>query len=108
MPGDYGPAGKWVHERAHRIMNEGDIQKQYGSEKGKQVAYAISVQQAHKLSKSPKRFKTSQGVRTAKRKLNLPRKEYQKTAGIISETKLSSFFDELDKIAHLGINHAIS
>ena len=93
MPGDYGPAGKWVHDRAHRIMREGETGEQYGGKKGKSVAYAIAVQQAHKLGKSPKGFKTQTGVRVAKRKFDLPKKEYQKTAS------LAGFFDELEKIS---------
>jgi hypothetical protein len=92
MPRDYGPAGKWVHDRAHRIMREGETGEQYGGKKGKSVAYAIAVQQAHKLGKSPKGFKTPGGVREAKAKFDLPKKEYQKTAS------LAAFFDELEKI----------
>jgi hypothetical protein len=94
MPRDYGPAGKWVHDRAHRIMREGDTADQYGGKKGKSVAYAIAVQQAHKLGKSPKGFRTPGGVREAKSKFDLPKKEYQKTA----EIKLAAFFDELERI----------
>lgn len=82
MPGrkSYGPAGKWVHDRAERIMRRGDTKDQYGKKKGKSVAYAIAVQQAHKLGKSPKKFRTPTGVRVAKRKFDMPKKEYQKTA----------------------------
>lgn len=86
MPGKYGPGGKWIHDRAHRIMQEGDTMGQYG-ERGKSVAYAIATEQAHKLGKSPKGFRTSQGVRKAKQKFDLPQKEYQKTAGIGKELR---------------------
>jgi hypothetical protein len=96
MPRDYGPAGKWVHDRAHRIMREGETGEQYGGKKGKSVAYAIAVQQAHKLGKSPKGFRTPTGVRVAKKKFDMPRKEYRKTAS------LAGFFDEIDKIAQLA------
>jgi hypothetical protein len=47
----------------------------------KSMAYAIATQQAHKVGKSPKGFRTSEGVSTAKAKFDRPKKEYQKTAG---------------------------
>jgi len=76
MPGkDYGPAGKFVHDRAHRIMED-------NPETPKHVAYAIAVQQGHKVGKTPKDFRTPEGVRTAKKKYELPKAEYQKTAGL--------------------------
>jgi hypothetical protein len=89
MPGrkSYGPAGKWVHDRAKRIMREGDTKDQYGKKRGKSVAYAIAVQQAHKLGKSPKKFRTPTGVRVAKRKFDMPKKEYQKTAASMEDIK---------------------
>lgn len=76
MPGrdSYGPAGKWIHDRAHRIMSD-------SPDTPKSVAYAIATQQGHKVGKSPKAFRTSRGVREAKAKFQLPKKEYQKTAG---------------------------
>lgn len=82
MPGPegYGEGGKWVHDRAHRIMEKGDVQEKYGPEKGKQVAYAIATQQAHAVGKSPKDFRTPQGVHEAKQKYDEPKSEYQKTA----------------------------
>ena len=92
MPGDYGPAGKWIHDRAHRIMQEGDTKDEYGKKKGKSVAYAIAVQQAHKLGKSPKDFRTPTGVHEAKQKYDEPKAEYQKTA------MWAAFFDEIEKI----------
>lgn len=75
MPGQgsYGPAGKWIHDRAHRIMED-------SPDTDKSVAYATATQQAHKVGKSPKGFRTSEGVREAKQKYTLPKKEYQKTA----------------------------
>lgn len=73
MPGDYGPAGKWIHDRAHGIMEDGDTPKH--------VAYAIATQQAHKVGKSPKDFRTPHGVHEAKQKYDEPKSEYQKTAG---------------------------
>jgi len=76
-------------------MREGGTADQYGKDKGKSVAYAIAVQQAHKLGKSPKGFRTPSGVREAKAKFDLPKKEYQKTAS------LAGFFDELEKISQL-------
>lgn len=76
MPGrgSYGPAGKWIHDRAHRIMES-------SPDTPKSVAYATATQQAHKVGKSPKGFRTKEGVREAKQKFSLPKKEYQKTAG---------------------------
>ena len=88
MPGQgsYGPGGKWIHDRAHRIMES-------SPETPKSVAYATATQQAHKVGKSPKGFRTSEGVAAAKVKFDRPKKEYQKTA------MLAGFFDELQKIA---------
>jgi hypothetical protein len=85
MPGrgSYGPGGKWIHDRAHRIMEEGKVNEKYGPDRGKQVAYAIATQQAHKLGKTPKvkgGYGTPTGRREAKTKFDQPRKAYQKTA----------------------------
>lgn len=81
MPKDYGPGGKWIHDRAHHLMSE--MKDQYGSDKGKQVAYATATQQAHKLGKTPKSgagprgtFGTPSGKRTALRKHDRPRSAY--------------------------------
>lgn len=82
---DYGPGGKFIHDRAHRIMREGETKDLYGSKRGKQVAYAIATQQAHRLGKSPKGFRTSQGIRTAKAKFDQPKAEYKKTAAFADE-----------------------
>ena len=46
------------------------------------TSFAIATQQAHKVGKSPKRFRTSEGVATAKAKMSRPVKEYRKTAGV--------------------------
>lgn len=79
MPGreGYGPGGKFIHDRAHRIMES--TSKQYGDKKGKQVAFAIATQQAHATGKSPKDFRTSEGVHTAKKKYDEP-ENMKKTA----------------------------
>lgn len=97
MPGrgSYGPGGKWIHDRAHSLMDSrktGSLTERYGEKRGKSIAYAIATQQAHKVGKSPKGFRTSQGVQTAKRKFDKPVKEYQKTA------QLCALFDELEQI----------
>ena len=76
---DYGPGGKWIHDRAHRIMEDGDVLSRYGDKDGKSVAYAIATQQAHAVKKSPSDFRTSAGVVTARRKYDTP-KQMQKTA----------------------------
>lgn len=73
-PGSYGPAGKWIHDRAHRIMEESTAPM------SKSQAYAIATQQAHKVGKSPKDFRTPQGVHEARIKYNEPKAAYQKTA----------------------------
>lgn len=85
MPGrgSYGPGGKWIHDRAHRIMSEGKTTEKYGPERGKQVAYAIATQQAHKLGKTPKKkggYGTPTGRQAAKAKYDQSKKVYQKTA----------------------------
>lgn len=86
MPGDYGPGGKWIHDRAHRIMEESS------SPMPKSEAYAIATQQAHAAGKSPKGFSTPSGVHRAKAKYDEPKSEYQKTA------MYNAFFDELSEI----------
>lgn len=79
----------WIHDRAKRL--EPEMKKQYGEEKGKQVAFATATLMSHRLGKSPKTYtskvtgeKESFGTRKArelaKRKYDQPRKEYQKTA----------------------------
>ena len=35
-----------------------DMEKTYGPEKAEQVAFAVATQQAHRLGKSPKTFKS--------------------------------------------------
>jgi len=94
MPGkSYGPGGKWIHDRAHRILQS--TTGQYGSEaEAKRVAFATATQQAHKVGKSPKGFRTSEGVREAKAKHGKPMKSYRKTAA-----RWDGFYDELVKIS---------
>jgi hypothetical protein len=60
-----------------------ETKKQYGPEKGKQVAYATATQMAHKLKKTPKAkggYGTVTGRKRARRKFQEPTKDYQKTA----------------------------
>lgn len=96
MPGQgsYGPGGKWIHDRAKRIMSD-------SPDTPKGVAYATATQQAHKVGKSPKGFRTAEGVREAKAKFDQPKSEYQKTA------MLAGFFDELSKIAGPAFEQAL-
>lgn len=91
MPGrgSYGPAGKWVYSRAARLRKKNPKMEE-------STSFAIAVQQAHKVGKSPKSFHTPEGVATAKAKMTNPIKEYRKTAA------LAGFFDEMDKIASAG------
>ena len=99
MPGrgSYGSGGKWIHDRAHRIMES--TTKEHGEKEGKSIAYAIATQQAHKTKKSPKKHRTATGVRVAKRKYNQPLKMYRKTA------MATGFFDELEKIGKFSIEN---
>jgi hypothetical protein len=65
------------------MKGEDGTTSQYGEKKGKQVAYAIATQQAHKLGKTPKKkggYGTVTGRVTAKKKFDQPKKEYKKTA----------------------------
>jgi len=91
----------WIHDRAMRIKREGKLEEQYGKEKGKQVAFALATQQAHRLGKSPKTFKskvtgkketfgTPEGRREAKVKYDQPRSEYRKTASALSRAALGA------------------
>lgn len=75
MPGrdSYGPSGRWIHDRAHHIMGKNPSMS-------KSIAYAVATQQAHKVGKSPRSFRTAEGVRQAKAKHPLPKKFYKKTA----------------------------
>lgn len=76
MPGrgSYGPGGKWIYQRAKHLREKNPDMEE-------STSFAIATQQAHKVGKSPKGFRTAEGVRTAKRKFRLPIKEYRKTAG---------------------------
>jgi 3-hydroxyacyl-CoA dehydrogenase len=82
MPGKkgYGPGGKWIHDRAKSIMQ--DTKDRYGDKKGKEVAYALATQQAHKLGKTPGKgqYGTKKGKSEALDKFNKSKKEYKKTA----------------------------
>jgi hypothetical protein len=49
-------------------------------QRGKSIAYALATQQAHRTGKSPKGFRTAEGVRTAKRKYDEPKSHYTRTA----------------------------
>jgi hypothetical protein len=49
-----------------------DLTERYGEKRGKSIAYAIATQQAHKVKKSPKGFRTPTGVRVAKAKHDRP------------------------------------
>jgi hypothetical protein len=92
---------EWIHNRAKSL--EKDMQKTYGPEKAKQVAFAVATQQSHRLGKSPKKFKsketgrmerfgTSEGRAVARAKFSRPKKEYQKTAAL--DPMMTGFFEE--------------
>ena len=73
MPGgNYGSGGKWIHDRAHHIMEDGNTPKD--------IAYAVATQQAHKVEKSPKDFRTPKGVSEARKKYDESKSHYDKTA----------------------------
>lgn len=76
MPGrgSYGPGGKWIYTRAKKLRAK-------NPDMAESTSFAIATQQAHKVGKSPKGFRTAEGVRTAKAKMQGPVKEYRKTAG---------------------------
>lgn len=82
MPNDFGPGGKWIHDRAHHIMSKNPSMS-------KSIAYAVATQQAHKVGKSPKGFRTAEGVRTAKAKHYFPKKFYKKKAASEKMKKLA-------------------
>ena len=95
MPGrgSYGPGGKWIHNRAHRIMADGETPKG--------TAYAVATQQAHATGKSPKAFKTPGGVVTARKKYDDPRamKKTARVVGILKEAQKGTHrgvFDDLN------------
>ena len=72
----------WIEERAKRLAPE--MEKTYGPEKAKQVAYAVATQQAYATGQAPKMwhgkpFGTPEGRRKAKQKYDEPSK-LQKTA----------------------------
>lgn len=94
---------KWIHDRAMSMKK--DMEKTYGPEKAEQVAFAVATQQAHRLGKSPKTFKskvtgkkerfgTPEGRREAKSKFDKPKKEYQKTAEAAMDTILENNEDQ--------------
>jgi len=84
MPGreSFGQGGKWIHDRAHHIMGK-------NPDMPKGMAYAVATQQAHKVGKSPKGFRTEEGVRRAKAKHSLPKSLYKKTASANKNVALS-------------------
>lgn len=77
MPGrgSYGPAGKWVYQRAKHIRSK-------NPDMSESTSFAIATQQAHKVGKSSKKHRTPAGVRAAHAKMRRPMESYKKTAGI--------------------------
>lgn len=106
----------WIHDRAMSMKK--DMEKTYGPEKAKQVAFAVATQQAHRLGKSPKTFKskvtgkkesfgTPEARSEAKAKFDKPRKEYKKTA---SEETMTTDLETNEpstagEMPHHGANH---
>lgn len=101
MPGQdsYGSGGKWIHDRAHHILDKNPDLGDKG-QRGKSIAYAIATQQAHATGKSPKAFRTSSGVREAKQKYDAPKKLYVNTADPKSEST-SNRLEKLRKSAEV-------
>jgi hypothetical protein len=91
MPGrgSYGPSGKWIYTRAKKLRAK-------NPDMDESTSFAIATQQAHKVGKSPKGFRTPEGVAMAKAKMRGPVKMYRKTAMI------AGFFDEIEKAASLA------
>jgi len=61
----------------------GDMKDRYGEKEGERVAYATATQQAHAVRKSPKKFRTPEGVKAARLKhsaVRQPPKALKKTA----------------------------
>lgn len=112
--GKYPPGGKWIHDRAHRILEKGDLQETYGADRAKQVAYALANQQAHKLGKTPKKgagprgvYGTAEGKKQAKVKYSKPEADYRKTAGLSQSVKkilhkIFQYWDGEEKTANLS------
>lgn len=78
MPGrgSYGPGGKWIYQRAKHIRSK-------NPDMDESTSFAIATQQAHKVGKSPKKFRTEGGVQAAKAKMRGPQEMYKKTAGAV-------------------------
>lgn len=78
MPGrgSYGPGGKWIYQRAKHIRSK-------NPDMDESTSFAIATQQAHKVGKSPKKFRTEEGVQAAKAKMRGPQELYKKTAGAV-------------------------
>ena len=100
----------WIHNRAMSLKK--DMEKTYGPEKAEQVAFAVATQQAHKLGKSPKKFKsketgkmerfgTSEGRAEAEAKFDKSKDEYRKTASL-DPRMMEAFFEELELIKEAG------
>lgn len=94
MPGrgSYGKGGKWIHDRANHILGK-------NPDMPKGMAYAVATQQAHKTGKSPKKFRTKEGVRVALAKHSLPKKMSKKTA---SEKMKKVAFARLKRLRKLA------
>lgn len=90
--GSFGPGGRWIYQRAARIRKKNPDMEE-------STSFAVATQQAHKVGKSPKKFRTKQGVREAKVKFSLPKKEYQKTAAKEASADIGSVDELLEKIS---------
>lgn len=111
MPGNKKGPGKWIENRADRILND-DLKKRYGKD-AERVAYAIATQQAHKLKKTPKRgngpkgsYGTKEGKAVAKAKFNKPVKEYKKTAS--NRSYLKDFGSGVDPFGTISFGYGDS
>ena len=100
MPGrgSYGPGGAWIYRRAKHIRSK-------NPDMDESTSFAIATQQAHKLGKSPKKFRTEGGVARAHAKYRGPAKMYKKTASVATGTTDSGRFcmNMLEYIKTAGI-----
>ena len=83
MPGrgSYGSGGKWIYTRAKHLRSRNPKMTE-------RLSFALATQQVHKVDKSPKSFRTEEGMDNAQTKYQGPVEAYKKTA----EAKKEPFY----------------